>query len=71
MRFVEAFLRFWYEFIVGDDWRIAVGVVAVLGVGAIVVGSGVTWTGLAVGLFVALVVVFALPMVVGARRPGR
>ena len=71
VRFVEAFLRFWYEFIVGDDWRIAAGVVAVLGVGAIVVGSGVTWTGLAVGLFVALVVVFALPMVVGARRPGR
>lgn len=24
------FLRFWYDFIVGDDWRVAVGVVIAL-----------------------------------------
>ena len=71
VRYVEAFLRFWYEFIVGDDWRIAAGVVAVLGVGAIVVGVGVTWSGLAVSLAIALVVVFALPMVASGRRGGR
>ena len=27
-----AFLRFWYEFIVGDDWRIAVAVIAALAI---------------------------------------
>lgn len=30
MRYVVAFARFWYEFVVGDDWRVAVGVVAAL-----------------------------------------
>jgi hypothetical protein len=27
MRRIRAFGAFWYDFIVGDDWRIAVGVV--------------------------------------------
>lgn len=27
MRYLAAFARFWYEFIVGDDWTVAVGVV--------------------------------------------
>lgn len=30
MRFVRRFLRFWYDFIVGDDWRVAAGVVIVV-----------------------------------------
>jgi hypothetical protein len=28
---LRAFGSFWYDFIVGDDWQIAVGVVAALG----------------------------------------
>jgi hypothetical protein len=32
MRYVVAFLRFWYEFIVGDDWLVAAGVVAALAI---------------------------------------
>jgi len=28
MVYVTRFLHFWYDFIVGDDWAIAVGVVA-------------------------------------------
>ena len=31
MKYPVAFLRFWYDFIVGDDWQIAVGIVAALG----------------------------------------
>lgn len=38
---VRAFLRFLYEFIVGDDWRIAVGVAIAIGVTALVAGAGV------------------------------
>ena len=30
MRVLRSFLRFWYDFVVGDDWRVAVGVVAAL-----------------------------------------
>jgi hypothetical protein len=30
MRFIKSFGQFWYDFIVGDDWKIAVGVVIAL-----------------------------------------
>jgi hypothetical protein len=33
--YVTGFFRFWYDFIVGDAWEIAAGVVAVLIVAAI------------------------------------
>ena len=35
MRYVRGFGRFWFDFVIGDDWRIAAGVAAVLGVGAV------------------------------------
>ncbi|HZU61967.1 MAG TPA: hypothetical protein VE983_13445 [Solirubrobacteraceae bacterium] len=37
---MEALVRFVWEFVVGDDWRIAVGVAAALGVTALVAGTG-------------------------------
>ncbi|HEY8836884.1 MAG TPA: hypothetical protein VIO16_04210 [Dehalococcoidia bacterium] len=30
MRYIKPFFAFWYDFLIGDDWGIAVGVVAVL-----------------------------------------
>jgi hypothetical protein len=39
MRFVRAFGRFWWDFIVGEDWRIAAGVVLVLAAGAVLVAE--------------------------------
>jgi hypothetical protein len=36
MKRVIAFLRFWFDFVVGDDWRVAVAVAAALGVTALV-----------------------------------
>jgi hypothetical protein len=39
MRIVAGFARFWWDFIVGDDWRIAAGVLLVLGVGAVLVSA--------------------------------
>lgn len=35
MRYLTAFLRFWYDFIVGDAWEIAAGVVIALAAGTI------------------------------------
>ncbi|HKF33613.1 MAG TPA: hypothetical protein VKB37_14700 [Jatrophihabitantaceae bacterium] len=32
MERLRAFGRFWYDFVIGDDWRIAVGVVAALAI---------------------------------------
>lgn len=39
MRLAIGFLRFWRDFIVGDDWRIAAGVAGVLGIGAFLVAG--------------------------------
>jgi hypothetical protein len=34
VRFVKAFFQFWYDFIIGDDWKIAAAVVVALAAGA-------------------------------------
>ena len=39
MHVARGFLRFWWDFIVGDDWRIAVGVTVVLAIGAVLAAS--------------------------------
>jgi hypothetical protein len=39
IRFARGFARFWWDFVIGDDWRIAAGVAAVLGIGAVLVTS--------------------------------
>ena len=38
---MRRFGRFWYDFIVGDDWVQAVGVVAAVAATALLVGIGV------------------------------
>lgn len=42
MRRIEAVLRFMWDFVVGDDWRIAVGVVIALGITGLVAGTAVS-----------------------------
>jgi hypothetical protein len=41
MRHVVSFARFWWEFIVGDDWRIAAGLAVALGLCALLVHEAV------------------------------
>ncbi len=61
---LRRFGLFWYDFVVGDDWRVAVAVVAALVVTAIVAAAGIPawWV-----LPVAAVVVLALSL----RRAAR
>jgi hypothetical protein len=40
MTFLQRFATFWWDFVVGDDWRVAVGVVIALGVTAAVAATG-------------------------------
>jgi hypothetical protein len=42
MRWLKAAASFAWEFVVGDDWRIAAGVVIGLAVTALVAGAGAT-----------------------------
>jgi membrane protein implicated in regulation of membrane protease activity len=41
MRWLLAFVRFWYEFIVGDDWLIAVGIIAAIALTALIAHNGI------------------------------
>jgi hypothetical protein len=69
MRFLRGFGRFWFDFIVGDDWRIALGVVLVLGVGALVVATNAVGTNVLMPLLAAAIVaVVGASIVLGARR---
>jgi hypothetical protein len=69
MRFVRGFGRFWFDFVVGDDWRIALGVVLVLGLGALLVAIDVVGTNVLMPLLAAAIVaVVAASIVLGARR---
>jgi hypothetical protein len=54
---IAAFGRFWWEFVVGDDWRVSVQIVAAIGATAAVAAAGVSaWWVLAP---VVLVVLYA------------
>jgi len=41
MKYVRAFGRFWWDFIVGDDWRVALGLAAALGLTWVLAHNGV------------------------------
>jgi len=41
VKYVRAFLRFWWDFIVGDDWRVAAGIAVALGLTVLLVDHDV------------------------------
>jgi hypothetical protein len=41
MRRIRAFGHFWWDFVVGDDWRAAAGVVIAIGATASLAGGGI------------------------------
>ena len=42
MRFVTAFFRFWYDFLVGDSVALAIGGVLVLSIGYLLAETGIS-----------------------------
>jgi len=77
MRAVRRFGRFWYDFLVGDDWTAAVGVAGAVGVTALVATSRNPWWLLPVAAAAILVVSVyravpkaAPPAPTDADRPG-
>ena len=56
MRYLTGFLRFWYDFIVGDDWIVAAGVIALLGATRIGTARGIdAWWLMPIGVMLLLV----------------
>ena len=64
MIYLRRFGRFWYDFVVGDDWTVALGVVAALAVTWFATHHGRNWYWL---LPVAVVVLIAVSL----RRVSR
>jgi hypothetical protein len=59
MSFIKSFLAFWYDFIIGDDWVVAAGVVVLLAVtGALAHASMHTsaWVLMPVGVVLVLAI---------------
>jgi hypothetical protein len=67
MTWLDSLLRFLWEFVVGDDWRIAVGVVIALGATAILAAAGITAWWL---MPVAVPGLLAASVLRAARPPG-
>ena len=59
MRRIRAFGHFWWDFVVGDDWRSAAGVVIAIGVTAALVAAGVdAWWLMPVAVAAVLLVAY-------------
>jgi hypothetical protein len=70
MRYLRSFGRFWWDFIVGDDWRVAAGVGVALSVTYVLTHNGVNaWWLLPVG--VALVLSESVRRAAHPREPAR
>lgn len=55
MHVIQKFVRFWYDFIVGDDWRIAVGVVIAMACTAVLTANQINaWWLMIGGVFAPL-----------------
>ena len=67
MRWLRSFGGFWWNFVVGDDWRVAAGVAAGLGLTWLLVraGADVWWV-----LPAAVALVLVLSVWRDARRAG-
>lgn len=71
MNAIRATGRFIVDFIVGDDWKIAVAVVAGLAIIALAVATGMTGVPLAVLAVGVLMLAFVVALVVDVRSAGR
>jgi hypothetical protein len=69
MSALRAFGRFWYDFVIGDDWKLAAVVATVLLAGAVLIASGAVPGWLAATLIAAgMLGGFTLAMAVDVRR---
>jgi hypothetical protein len=72
MRLLRGIGQFWYDFIVGDDWKIAAAVCTVLVIGAVCVLAGLDDSPLLVPLLaVGMGVAFTTAVLVDVRQGAR
>jgi hypothetical protein len=71
MRYLKGFGKFWWDFIVGEDWRIAAGVALTLVAGALLASAEAIEGTLLVVLVAAAIVLVVVASVVGTAVAGR
>jgi hypothetical protein len=72
MKFLIGFGRFWWDFIIGEDWKIAAGVAVVLAIGALLVtGTGLSDTAITLLAGAGILAVVTLSIVGGAVSAKR
>jgi hypothetical protein len=72
VKFAKSFGQFWYDFIIGDDWKIAVAVVVAVGVLVAALKANLFGdNGLAVLGGILIVVAFTISLVVDTRPKSR
>jgi hypothetical protein len=69
MKFLKGFGQFWYDFVIGDDWKIAIAVASVLLLGAVLVLAGAGGAiFLAPLLAVGIAITFTIALLIDTRR---
>jgi hypothetical protein len=69
LRALKGFARFWYDFVIGDDWKIAAAVAVMLLLGTALVRAAVLPDGLAATLLGAgLLSAFTIAVTLDVRR---
>jgi voltage-gated potassium channel Kch len=72
MGFIKGFGSFWYDFLIGDDWKIAAGVVLILAVGAGIVVSGYDNSGVLTALLaLGIAAAFSITLLIDVRRSSK
>lgn len=67
----RSFVSFWIDFVLGEDWRLAGGVVLALAVGALLAaGEVLSDSALAVAVAAAILLVLIASVLAGVRRQG-
>ena len=74
---IVGFFRFWYDFLIGDCWQIALGVTCVMGGLAFAIHAGLltailhSWVPLAAGAAIMLLIVFSVLIEFNAKARKR
>lgn len=72
MRLLKGLGAFWYDFLIGDDWKIAAAVAVVLAAGGVIVAAGGFDSHvLTACLGLAIAVAFTAVLLVDVRRSRR
>ncbi|MFC6160091.1 hypothetical protein ACFWUU_12185 [Kribbella sp. NPDC058693] len=72
MKFLKSFGQFWYDFIIGDDWKIAVAVVITLAVMVAAMLSGaLSDTALTLIGGALVLVAFSISLAIDVRQKSR